>query len=166
MVNSKNKGNTFERKIANILSKRFETVTGIPRAFRKSVDSGSFFGGRNVARISTHDLDKATFGDIIAPSNFRYHLECKHYKEPPSFSSLMAGDIKDWDGWIAQATQDCAQSGGKLAIIIKYNNCKEVVILAELPPDLSCSVTYKNHYVILFDAFLSIPDGNFFKPNN
>ncbi len=45
-VNGKQKGNGFERKIANILSERFKEHTGLEQAFRRNIDSGSFFGGK------------------------------------------------------------------------------------------------------------------------
>ena len=127
----KAKGNSFERKIANALSQRFESHTGIKQAFRRNIDSGSFFGGSNNKRVETHDTEKATFGDIICPSTFDFSLECKHYKSPPSFSLLVKQDCKDWDKWIQQADQDARNANKKMAIVIKYNNVDEIVILNE-----------------------------------
>jgi hypothetical protein len=164
MINSKNKGNTFERKIANVLSKRFSEITNIPNSFRRNPDSGSMFGGRNKIKVTTHDLDKACFGDIIGPANFRYNVECKHYRQAPSFASLLIDEtVRDWDVWIAQATQDCLNSGGQLAIIVKYNNTKEIVILAVLPANVPCILTYKGHFVVPLERFLACPDAQFFR---
>jgi hypothetical protein len=48
-----------------------------------------------------------------------------------------------------------------MAIIIKYNNMKEIVILDELP-NIVCSVQYKAKFVVSLTAFLSICDETFF----
>lgn len=161
-INSKSKGNTFERKIANLLSARFAALTGIKNGFRRSESSGSFFGGRNQARVVSHDLGKASFGDIICPNNFRYAIECKHYKTPPNLLGLITNQIADWDRWIVQATQDCSNAGKRMAIIVKYNNLKEIVILGEMPAGIACFVHYKTRFVISLDTFLSFADGEFF----
>jgi hypothetical protein len=160
-MNSKNKGNTFERKIANLFSKRFASITGIEKSFRRSQDSGSFFGGSQKSRMVTHDLDKANFGDIVCPVKFMYNIECKHYKTPPNCFNLIDGNIREWDSWIAQASRDCRNAGKKMVIIIKYNNMKEFVILDELP-NITCAVRYKSNFVVPLDTFLSIPDEAFF----
>lgn len=160
-MNSKNKGNTFERKIANLLSKHFSSYLGIEQGFRRAIDSGSFFGGKNQRRVQTHDLNHATFGDIICPVNFKYSLECKHYKSPPTFSSLMKQDIKQWDEWIGQAKQDCLNSGKKMAVIIKYNNVPESVIIEEPLPNVT-NIQYKCYYVVTLDDFLSQENEKFF----
>ena len=56
-VNGKQKGNRFERDIANMFSERFATYTGIEKAFRRNPDSGSFFGGSNVNINNGTDLE-------------------------------------------------------------------------------------------------------------
>jgi hypothetical protein len=160
-MNSKNKGNTFERKIANLFSKRFAEKTGIAQAFRRNIDSGSFFGGSNQKRTETHNTENAVFGDINCPSNFNYSLECKHYKAGPSFANLMKQNCKDWDGWISQAEQDSKNSGKKMAIIVKYNNVEEVVILSEPVPDCY-NMPYKAYFVAPLVDFLKMDDSVFF----
>lgn len=161
-MNSKNKGNTFERKIANTLSKRFQCHTGLAKTFRRNPDSGSAFGGINEAKMVTHDLDKACFGDIICPNAFTYLIECKHYRQAPSFASLLDENVADWDRWIAQATQDCINAQKKMAVVIKYNNIKEIVILKQLPAALKCILYYRDHYVVALVDFLALPDAEFF----
>jgi len=79
-VNGKQKGNSFERKIANLLSDRFKEHTGIESSFRRNPDSGSFFGGSNHSRTEKYDTEFAIFGDLICPKSFAYSVECKHYK--------------------------------------------------------------------------------------
>ena len=162
-VNGKNKGSTFERKMANLLSARFETVTGIKQAFRRNPDSGSFFGGTNKKRTATHDLSKANFGDLICPDAFNFSVECKHYKTGPSFASILKGKISQWDEWIAQATQDATESGKSMLLIIKYNGVDELVFLSEPVLSLNLVVPYKGVCGYRLDDVLSLPDSIFFK---
>lgn len=160
-MNSKNKGNAFERKIANLLSERFAERTGIAKSFRRSVDSGSFFGGKNQARTQTHAVDKATFGDIICPPGFAYSVECKHYKECPSLANVMQQNVRDWDSWISQAEQDSKNSGKAMAIIVKYNRMDEMVILSRPVPG-AISLPYKQYALVWLRDFLAMDDDTFF----
>ena len=160
----KAKGNSFERKIANALSARFAEKTGIDKSFRRNADSGSFFGGSNVKRTQVYDTGKATFGDIITPATFAFSLECKHYKAPPSFSLMVKQDCKEWDKWIDQAGQDCISANKKMAIIIKYNNVDEIVILKETF-GLTPIINYKSYVVVTLEEFLKLNDSIFFDDN-
>lgn len=165
-MNSKNKGNTFERKIANLLSDRFLEVTGIPKSFRRNADSGSFFGGTNKARTETHDLSKASFGDIITPEEFAFSIECKHYKDPPSFASMVKQEVAALDKWITQAEQDAESSGKLPAIIVKYNNVPEVVLLRAAFGSIVPVARYKTYEIITLTDFLAQEDVWFFpKPS-
>ena len=161
-INSKTKGNNFERKIANVLSARFEIYTGKEKSFRRSQDSGSFFGGSNQYRKETHDLDNATFGDIVTPSKFIFTVECKHYKDAPTMNSLVLQNCKMFDEWISQAEQDSTNSGKKFIIIAKFNNVAEIVIINELFGTLSSVINYKNYFVVNMEDFLKQNDEYFF----
>lgn len=160
-MNSKNKGNTFERKIAKILSERFSAVLGIQNAFRRNIDSGSYFGGKNQARMESYDLEKAEFGDIVAPNSFRYSVECKHYKTPPTFSALVEQKCKMIDEWIDKANQDAENSGRKMCLIMKFNNVKETVLLDELFGDLKPFAIYKGYPIVTLEQFLAQDDSHF-----
>ncbi len=160
-VNAKNKGNTFERKIANMLSDHFQKFTGIEKAFRRNADSGSFFGGKNSARSETHDLDKASFGDIITPNNFKFNIECKHYKTPPSFSMLVKQDCKMLDKWIQQAKTDEESSKKKFVIIMKFNGVDEVVVLEDNYNNLPVLMNYKEFKISLLTDFLNLDASDF-----
>lgn len=162
-VNSKNKGNTFERKIANLLCERFAEHTGIAKSFRRNADSGSFFGGSNFKRIETHDTEKASYGDIIAPSAFRFNIECKHYKDGPSFSSMLKQEYATFDKWIEQAELDSKSSSKLVLIIMKFNNVLESVMVPQgtLPADMRL-MTYKNYEIGLLDKVLALPAEFFF----
>ncbi len=161
-MNSKNKGNSFERKIANLLSDRFLDITGKPKSFRRNADSGSFFGGTNKARTDTHDTSKATFGDIIVPDAFGFSIECKHYKDPPSFASLVKQEVAALDKWIAQAEQDGESSGKTPCIIVKYNNVPEIVFVKETFGTLVPIGRYKSYQIVTLASFLEQEDLHFF----
>ena len=163
-MNSKNKGNVFERKIANLLSARFEEQTGLKTGFRRSSDSGAFFGGKNKIRTETHDVDTASFGDIVSPKDFVFNIECKHYKTPPSFASLVKQEVAKFNEWIKQAEQDGESSGKIPCIIIKYNNVPEVVMIRSLFGTLTPVGFYKGYTMVSLTAFLAQEDTSFFKP--
>ena len=165
IMNSKDKGNGFERKISKRLSDRFKTVTGKDQSFRRNIDSGSFFGGTNQRRTVTHNLDKANFGDIVCPDNFVYNIECKHYKSPPSFALLAKQACKDWDKWMEQSLQDSYNAKKKPLLIVKYNGVSEIVILNELPDNLDYFLKYNNWYVTTLDLVLALTDEKFFIQN-
>jgi len=162
-VNGKNKGNSYERKIANLLSQRFRPILGIEKGFRRNGDSGSYFGGTNQTRTQTHSLDYAIFGDIICPQNFKYVIECKHYKTPPSWQSFLDGSVKQWDDWIAQNNQDAENAKLPGALIIKYNNVADMVFLTEYQETIRQCFIYQNRYVYRFSDWLILPDSTFFR---
>lgn len=160
MVNGKNKGNQFERKISNIFSKRFEERTGKENSFRRNSDSGSFFGNTNQKRIKTHDLDHANFGDILTPKDFKFSIECKNYKTAPSLKSIISNKISEWDKWIKQAEQDAFNSNKEFMLIIKYNGVEELVLLKR---ELKNPIFKYNEYnVELLTSILNLEDGFFF----
>ena len=107
-------------------------------------------------------MENATLGDINCPSNFKYSVECKHYKKPPLFSHILTQNCREWDGWIQQAEQDSANTNKKLLIIIKYNTVEEVVLVKEEVPG-SAVIVYKGYFVVPLKQFLALPDTDFFE---
>lgn len=160
-VNGKSKGNTFERKIANVLSERFESRLGNKNGFRRNPDSGSFFGGKNSMRTESYNLDYAIFGDLICPRNFKYSVECKHYKSPPSFQSVINHKVSQWDQWLGQAEKDAESSSKEMSLIVKYNNVDEIVFLKVPIPGVPHS-RYKTYSIHLLSDWLKLPDDHFF----
>lgn len=161
-TNGKQKGNSFERKIANQLSTRFASHLGVANGFRRNSDSGSFFGGGNQSRTQTYNLDYAVFGDLICPSNFRYVIECKHYKSAPSWQSFIDGNVKQWDQWLAQNDRDAASASKPGVLVVKYNNVSELVFVDQPIDTLSPCFVYKNRNVYRFEQWLQLEDQHFF----
>ena len=160
-VNGKAKGNTFERKIANLLSARFELRLGVKSGFRRNPDSGSFFGGSNKTRTEEYSMDYAVFGDLICPRNFAYSIECKHYKSPPSVQSWIKHTVSQWDTWLGQAEQDAAASGKEMVLIVKYNNV-DIIAFLKQPITGKYHNRYKDYYMHTLDDYLAQPDNHFF----
>lgn len=161
-INSKNKGNAFERKVAKLLSQRFSDKTGIENSFRRNIDSGSFFGGMNRTRAQTHSLDKATFGDIVCPSGFKFSVECKHYKEPPSFATIARGSNATLDQWIEQATDDASRCNSAPLIVMKFNNIAELVMLEASVWGSAPAIHYRDFVIVDLDRLLARGDEFFF----
>jgi len=161
-VNGKAKGSSFERKIANLLSDRFKSITGIEQSFRRNPDSGSFFGGSNKRRTETHDLDYAIFGDLICPKNFKFSVECKFYKQGPTFAAIVKGDITQWDDWLKQAKQDSELYHKGLMLIMKYNGISEVVLTEQQYDNITSVMPYKGFYLYKLSEFLTLKDEIFF----
>lgn len=161
MVNGKNKGNGFERKIANLLSDRFQSHLGKKNSFRRNPDSGSFFGGNNAMRTESYNLDYAVFGDLICPRDFSYSIECKHYKTPPSLQSIINHKVTQWDQWLEQAERDASSSGKNPCLIVKYNNVDEMVFLRHLIMGLN-NCRYKAYNIYTIKDWLSQDDKVFF----
>ena len=161
-VNGKAKGNSYERKIANLLSDRFKDYTGIDQSFRRNPDSGSYFGGQNQKRTQTHDLDHAVFGDLICPSNFNFSIECKNYKTPPSFNAMIKQDCKQIDTWLGQALQDADNSKKLMALVIKYNSVADIVVIKQTFGDLKTIINYKDYAIVTLEDFIAQKDEYFF----
>lgn len=159
-VNSKNKGSSFERKISNLLSERFAEVVGVANGFRRNLDSGSFFGAKNQRRVETHLMENACFGDIMTPSNFKFTIECKHYKTAPSFASIVKQEYKLFDTWIEQAKQDAKNGDKAMLVIAKFNGVPEFVIVDGFDPD--AFAIYKGYSLIDLANWLKRPDTAFF----
>lgn len=163
-VNSKNKGNTFERKIAKILSERFEPHTGLSDAFRRNIDSGSFFGASNQHRIQKHGTEHANFGDILTPQDFKFAVECKHYKTPPTFGTIIKGEYKLFDEWIGQAKQDAENAGKAWMVIAKFNNVDEFVLVQQgIAPQSKILMRYKDADIVPLKKLLEEDDSFFFE---
>lgn len=160
-VNGKSKGNSFERRIATLLSARFESYTGLKTGFRRNADSGAFFGGSNMYRAKQYDLDNACFGDLMCPKDFKFSIECKHYKIAPTFKAIFAKDVKQWDMWLAQAEQDASNAKKSTLLIIKYNNVPEFIFVKEklAIPEI---IQYKGYYSYLLSDALSLGNAVFF----
>ena len=101
MSKQKQKGNAFERKIAEHLTSVFDLK------FFRTPGSGAYVGGRNFHRAEemTNSQQLLLEGDIVVPEELdKLKFECKTLKKF-SFSSLLEHNAM-LDSWIEQATSN------------------------------------------------------------
>lgn len=159
-TNGKQKGNAFERKIANYLSERFKEYTGVEKSFQRSASSGAFFGGKNQSRVEQYSEELHNFGDILCPESFKYVIEAKFYKTPFSINSIIMQSSKQLDDWIEQSEQDASNASRESLLVIKYNNTTPFVLVKEGRGDEV--FRYKDYYAYNIDTFFSEKDESFF----
>jgi len=130
-VNGKQKGNSFERNVANFLTDLYG------EQFLRVPSSGALIGGKNVVRKNT--LSEAQIrnfkGDIIPGDSFpKLNLECKSYADFP-FHQLFSGQVKILDTWISQCV--AVEDPGDLSMLImKFNRKGQFVAVKFSTPGL------------------------------
>jgi len=125
---SKTKGKTFEREVANYLSKLYNN------SFTRVPDSGAFTGGKNAFRRETltEGQVRAHKGDIIPPDDWKYlNIECKNYADFPFHNLLSTGNIPILENWIQQTLQ-AADPGDCNTLIFRITR-KGTFIATQLP---------------------------------
>jgi hypothetical protein len=153
-TNPKQKGNTFERTVANLLSESKKDFLGVEKGFRRNSDSGSFFGGKNIDRVDTHLADYQNFGDLLCPKNFRFSIECKHYKVAVTLNSIMIQNSKQLDNWIQQVEVDANNSKKLPMLIVKYDNVEPIMFSKECFGEYI--LKYKEYFGYNFKKVLAI----------
>ena len=94
----KQKGSSFEREIAQFLTKTYN------ESFIRAPGSGAYVGGKNQSRKQVlHEGQVRNFkGDIVPGQSFPlFNAECKSYKDFP-FHLVLTGDCKQLDAWLDQ----------------------------------------------------------------
>tara|TARA_R110002020_G_scaffold59341_3_gene161846 strand:- start:1150 stop:1695 length:546 start_codon:yes stop_codon:yes gene_type:complete len=117
-VNSRTKGNTFERSMAKLLNEKFSTDE-----FSRSPGSGAF--------ATTHKLPEhlKIFGDLITPKEFKYTIECKKGYNKENIYSLLNDSSKVWE-FIRQSEKD-AEACGKLALLLYKQDRQKTLAIAK-----------------------------------
>jgi Holliday junction resolvase len=154
-VNSKRKGSTFERKIAQMLNERFNTSE-----FCRTPGSGAFG--------STHQLPQhlIVHGDLITPQNFRYTIECKNGYD------LELDDMfktkSDFYKFIEQAKNDARRVPGRdWMVIYKKNRRKEIVVVGAPLGSLKDFICiHGKYYCYLLKDVLALPESYWFIPTS
>jgi len=160
MIQSKHKGNAFERQVCGILKERFN------QPFNRVPTSGAI--GTAQKDILTEEAKGILTGDIICPKNFRFSVECKSRKEFSLWGLL--GDAKEteWLDWWKQACEDAHRANKQPIVIVKYNNRKILAFIdgeneAILYNASVRFVKYEDFLVCLLDNILKFPNESFFK---
>jgi hypothetical protein len=113
---SKNKGSSFEREIAQFLTKTYN------ESFIRAPGSGAYVGGKNQSRKQyLHEGQVRSFkGDIVPGETFKlFNAECKSYADFP-FHLLPTGECKVIDTWLKQL-MDVAEDNDCNILFMKFN---------------------------------------------
>ena len=120
----KNKGNNFESQVAKKLSSALA-----PLNFMRTPGSGARVGGKNFATIGQmfgDDALKLFVGDVV-PLNerdtgltFNFSVECKTYKEPDGWVTLVAGNANVFK-WMQESIDDASKIDKRPMIVFKWN---------------------------------------------
>lgn len=94
----KQKGSSFEREVAQYLSKLYG------ESFIRAPGSGAYVGGKNQSRTEfLHEGQIRSFkGDIVPGQSFvKFNAECKSYADFP-FHLVLTGECKQLNSWLDQ----------------------------------------------------------------
>tara|TARA_R110000744_G_scaffold13691_1_gene39660 strand:- start:4194 stop:4700 length:507 start_codon:yes stop_codon:yes gene_type:complete len=147
-VNSRRKGNAFEREVAKLFNTRFNT-----KDFCRSPGSGAF--------ATTHELPQhiKVHGDLITPENFKFILECKSGYDV-TFEDVFKPK-SDLYKFVEQARRDAKRADRDWLVVYKKTRHKPFVITSK-PYKLHTMVVVNNEYFIYTLAdFLSLDVVNF-----
>lgn len=140
-INSRSKGNAFERKVCALLNDRFNT-----KEFARTPGSGAF--------ATTHKLPDhlKIYGDLITPKNFRFVIECKKGYNKINLNSIFNHSSDLWD-FIKKAERD-SEACGKPLIIIFQQDRQDILVISKketFPQEKSFTEPIKN---IEFDNYI------------
>lgn len=150
-VNSRSKGNTFERKICALLNNRFNTTE-----FCRSPGSGAF--------ATTHSLPDylKVYGDLITPKNFKHIIECKKGYNKININSIFNNSSEFWE-FIKQSERD-SQVSGKTSVIVYQQDRQPALIISRIGlfSRFSDTITFDQYEINLLDKILTLSDDYFF----
>lgn len=138
---SKNKGNSFEREIADFLTNTYG------ERFIRAPGSGAYVGGKNTHRKQfLHEGQIRNFkGDIVPGESFsKLNAECKSYKDFP-FHQLFSGSVKILDLWIEQC-MEAADEGDFNILFMKFNRKGKYIAVQAQPNNTNLIFTRHFNY--------------------
>ena len=154
-INSRTKGQSFERKVASMLNNKFDTD-----AFSRTPGSGAF--------ATTHKLPEhlQIHGDLITLPGFKYVVECKSGYEVVDLPALLRRTSPLYD-WIKQAKRDAKASNRKPLLIVQHTR-RQAYCLVDLSytqeehiasnSEHPIFITIEGLDLISLDDFLSLPN--------
>lgn len=130
----KAKGNGFESQIAKKLTKALDPLT-----FIRTPGSGARLGGKNFETFSKMFGEEATklfTGDVAVTNekdvglNFRFSIECKSYKTPDGFTSMVNGTANVFK-WMDESVVDAQKINKTPLLVFKWNHTPVFVAMLE-----------------------------------
>ena len=146
---SKTKGKTWEREVANFLTKLYN------EQFLRVPNSGAFIGGYNVYRTNALSAEQTrTFkGDIIPGPSFPHLvIECKNYADFPFHKLAVNETIPQLDKWISQARNSC-EINDKWLLCVKITRKAEFVVWNPNHFQISSYIPYKTTNYMEYNTF-------------
>lgn len=146
-INSRTKGNAFERKVCALLNHRFNTSD-----FCRSPGSGAF--------ASTHSLPSylKVYGDLITPENFMFCVECKKGYNKENLTSLFKKTSDFWK-FVKQSNKDAKKAGRESMIIYQQDRGYILVITkVDIFPLLEDTVRMKDYSINILEEVLKVED--------
>lgn len=159
-INSKQKGNSFERNIAKLLTERFG------KEFRRTVSSGAYTGGLNVknAEFLTESQLLVFVSDIRTPEDFKFSIECKSYKSIDFYD--LFNKSSNLYSWYKQSETDAKLLKRNPLLIVKTNNHKPIVFVkisdAPQPDKLAPVFIHEGRCVYWLEDLLTLSESYFF----
>jgi hypothetical protein len=155
-INSKNKGNSNERECVKILNEKFGD-----KLFARAVSSGAWIGAGNRGRADTLTEEQrlAFASDLICPTNFRFVIEHKAYKDEATIWDFF-NEKSNLKKWFEQVESDAEFVHKQPMLVIKYNNKKRIVFI-KLKPSIYTFI-YKDWYCHWFEELLNSEPKEFF----
>ena len=116
-INSRTKGQSFERKVASMLNSKFDTDS-----FSRTPGSGAF--------ATTHKLPDhlKLYGDLITPQWFAFTIECKSGYEVVDLPSLLRENNQFYE-WVFQAKHDAKMANRKPLLIVQHTRRQAYCLL-------------------------------------
>ena len=146
-INSRTKGNAFERKVAGMFNDRLGT-----KEFARSPGSGAF--------ATTHTLPEylKIYGDLITPENFRYCIECKKGYNKIQIYNLLNEKSEIWE-FIKQCEKNSISSGKEPLLIFQQDRKPILAILnTNIDVNIQKRIEINNYKIYLFEEFLNSLD--------
>ena len=147
-INSRRKGNAYERKVSSLLNERFGT-----KEFCRTPGSGAFG--------STHTLPQhiKVYGDLITPEKFRFVIECKT-GYTVELDDLFKPKSDFWE-FVHQAERD-AKVAQRDWLMIYQKTRRKAIVVSNVKASLKSIQLFSNCYMYSFDEFIKMPVDFFF----
>lgn len=136
MINGRDKGATFERRVAKLLTEAYNV------SFSRTPQSGAF---------ATTNKDTRLAGDIYCTEKeFIFVVECKKYAEY-NLEDLITGNTGGIFSWLNQLE---IEKKDKKGLLVFQRNYGKIFCLVE-DFKFNPSFKFKNYYIGLFSDFLN-----------
>lgn len=113
------KGDEFERLMAKKLNEAYGT-----EEFVRTPGSGALMGLTNFGKKMglSEAVRRTLASDLIVPDWFKFSVECKWYKDKPSYAAMIKGPDSMLDVWLGETLYDAINLQLVPLLFFKTNN--------------------------------------------